>query len=216
MSHPRLRDPCTWRACSHLAAFLLAFAATTAHAAAWADELVRAARAQIGVTRIYDGSYQKIAFPDGDVPRVRGVCTDVVIRAYRQLGVDLQVLVHEDMKRAWAAYPKTWGLRQADPNIDHRRVPNLATFLKRHGQALPVGSDPASFRPGDIVTWQLASGVPHIGIVDAARSPRGTPLVVHNVGDGTQLEDKLFEYRLTGHYRYTPAAARPRHRASPA
>lgn len=192
-----------------LAAVSLAFAATTAHAAV-ESELVQAARAQIGVTRIYDGSYQKIAFPDGDVPMVRGVCTDVVIRAYRQLGVDLQVLVHEDMKRAWAAYPKTWGLREADPNIDHRRVPNLATFLKRHGQALPVGSDPAAFRPGDIVTWQLPSGVPHIGIVDTARSPRGVPLVVHNVGDGTQLEDRLFEYRLTGHYRYRPATLRPR------
>ena len=210
MFHFPLAEICTRRACSPLAALLLALAATTAHAAEWADDLVGAARAQIGVTRIYDGSYQKIAFPDGDVPRVRGVCTDVVIRAYRALGIDLQVLVHDDMKRAWAAYPKTWGLRQADPNIDHRRVPNLATFLKRHGQSLPVGSDPASFRPGDIVTWQLASGVPHIGIVDAARSPRGVPLVVHNVGDGTQLEDRLFEYRLTGHYRYHPSTPRPR------
>ena len=189
-------------------AVALAFAATTAHAAA-GSELVQAARTQIGVTRIYDGSYQKIAFPDGDVPMIRGVCTDVVIRAYRQLGVDLQVLVHEDMKRAWAAYPKTWGLRETDPNIDHRRVPNLATFLKRHGQALPVGKDPAAFRPGDIVTWQLPSGVPHIGIVDAERSPRGVPLVVHNVGEGTRLEDRLFEYRLTGHYRYRPATLRP-------
>ena len=177
---------------------------------AWADDLVRAAGSDRRDPHLRR-QLPKIGFPGGDVPLVRGVCTDVVIRAYRKLGVALQVLVHEDMKRAWAAYPKTWGLRQADPNIDHRRVPNLATFLTRHGQALPVGSDPASFRPGDIVTWQLPSGVPHIGIVDAARSPRGTPLVVHNVGDGTQLEDRLFEYRLTGHYRYTPAAARPGH-----
>ncbi len=210
MSTSGFRKPCVRRAWLNLAALVLAFPATAAFATAQADDFVRAARSQIGVTRIYDGSYQKIGFPDGDVPLVRGVCTDVVVRAYRKIGVDLQVLVHEDMKRAWTAYPKTWGLRAADPNIDHRRVPNLATFLKRHGRALAVGSDPGSFRPGDIVTWQLPSGVPHIGIVDAARSPRGTPLVVHNVGAGTQLEDKLFEYRLTGHYRYAPAAARAR------
>ena len=184
----------------------LVMVATSAHAATPAEALVRAARSQIGVTRIYDGSYQRIAFPNGDVPLVRGVCTDVVIRAYRQLGIDLQVWVHQDMKRAWSAYPKTWGLRGADPNIDHRRVPNLATFLRRHGQELRVTDDPSAYRPGDIVTWRLPSGVPHIGIVDTARSPEGTPLVVHNVGAGTQLEDKLFEYRLTGHYRYAPAA----------
>lgn len=164
--------------------------------------LANAAKAQIGVTLIYDGSYRRIAFPNGDVPPERGVCTDVVIRAYRALGIDLQRLVHDDIKRAWRTYPNLWGMRGPDPNIDHRRVPNLATFFSRHGEAFAVVADASRFRAGDIVTWRLPAGVPHIGIVAAERTGEGVPLVIHNVGAGTMMEDKLFSYELTGHYRY--------------
>jgi len=137
------------------------------------------------------------------VPLERGVCTDVVVRAYRHAGADLQVLVHQDMKRNFSAYPKIWGLRRPDTNIDHRRVPNLATFFKRKGQSLRVTQRGADYKPGDIVTWDLASGVPHIGIVSDV-AVRGTDrhLIVHNIGAGTQIEDVLFAYSLTGHYRF--------------
>jgi hypothetical protein len=170
--------------------------------------LVEAARKQIGVTVSYDSGYHRIAYPNGDVPMERGVCTDVVIRAYRQLGVDLQVKVHEDMAAAWKVYPKNWGLSRSDSNIDHRRVPNLATFFSRHGASLPAGSDPKAYAPGDIVTWRLPSGVPHIGIVSDRRTRAGVPLVVHNIGGGTQEEDSLFAFTLTGHYRYSPDGLR--------
>ncbi len=170
--------------------------------------LVEAARKQIGVTVSYDSGYRRIPYPNGDVPLERGVCTDVVIRAYRQLGVDLQVRVHEDMAAAWKVYPKNWGLSRPDSNIDHRRVPNLATFFSRHGASLPAGSDPNAYVPGDIVTWRLPSGVPHIGIVSDRRTRAGVPLVVHNIGGGTQEEDSLFSFALTGHYRYSPDGLR--------
>ncbi|MEA2463507.1 MAG: uncharacterized protein QOJ98_1254, partial [Acidobacteriota bacterium] len=139
-----------------------------------------------------------------DVPMAAGVCTDVVIRAYRHAGVDLQVLVHEDMKRNFSAYPKSWGLRKPDTNIDHRRVPNLATFFKRQGAALPVTKRASDYKPGDVVTWKLASGVPHIGIVS------GRALVVHNIGSGVREEDVLFAYELTGHFRWSPRTSRTR------
>lgn len=182
------------------ALFVLALS-TQSHAGSGLN-LVAAAKKQIGVTVDYDGRYEKIAYPNGDVPRSRGVCTDVLIRAYRELGVDLQVLVHQDMRRAWPAYPKLWGLRSPDSNIDHRRVPNLAAFFTRHGESLPIRQTPQHFLPGDIVTWRLASGLPHIGIVSDQIGPSGRPLVIHNIGQGTQLEDRLFEYTITGHYRY--------------
>ncbi len=151
----------------------------------------------------YDPSYVVLAYPLGDVAADRGVCTDVVIRSYRALGIDLQVLVHEDMKAAFAAYPKLWGLTRPDPNIDHRRVPNLQVFFSRHGQSLPVSSDAALYRPGDVVTWRVPPGLPHIGIVTAQRSADGArPLVVHNIGRGPELEDSLFAFPITGHYRY--------------
>lgn len=163
--------------------------------------LVAGAKKQVGVTRSYDPAYRRIAYPNGDVPMTTGVCTDVVIRAYRHAGVDLQRLVHEDMKRNFAAYPKNWGLRRPDPNIDHRRVPNLATFFRRHGKSLAVTRKGADYKPGDIVTWRLSAGVPHIGVVSDVR--RGNRyLVVHNIGAGTQLEDVLFAYTITGHYKY--------------
>ncbi|HOD32721.1 MAG TPA: DUF1287 domain-containing protein [Holophaga sp.] len=164
--------------------------------------LVAAARSQIGVTVRYDGAYQRLAYPGGDVPLDRGVCTDVVVRAYRVLGVDLQVLVHQDMARHRAAYPNLWGVRGTDRSIDHRRVPNLAVFFTRHGHRLTVSRDPKAYRPGDLVTWMLPGNLPHIGIVSEARSPGGVPLILHNLGRGTQEEDLLFRYPITGHFRY--------------
>lgn len=162
-----------------------------------------AARAQIGKTIFYDGSYRKIKYPWGDIPLDRGVCTDVLIRAFRAAGVDLQVLVHEDMTRAFGAYPKAWGLSRPDANIDHRRVPNLKVFFERRGKALPISALSEAYLAGDIVTWRLPSGVPHIGLVSSATVSNGPRhLVIHNIGRGVQEEDTLFIYPITGHYRY--------------
>ena len=166
------------------------------------DLLVEAAVAQTRTRVTYDGSYRRIAYPGGDVPESIGVCTDVVIRAYRRLGVDLQVKVHEDMTRAFRAYPQSWGMSGPDPNIDHRRVPNLQTFLRRAGAELPVARDAAAYRAGDLVTWMLPHNLPHIGIVTGQKSGAGTPLIVHNIGRGPEVEDVLFSYQITGHYRY--------------
>ena len=166
------------------------------------QQLVRDARGQIGVTMSYDPAYRKIAFPMGDVPLSTGVCTDVVIRALRGQGVDLQALVNKDLKTAWAAYPKIWGLQKPDGNIDHRRVPNLEVFFRRHGQSLSL-SDKTTFKAGDIVTWRLPqSNLPHIGIVSDKRAADGTPLIIHNIGRGTREENVLFAYPLKGHFRY--------------
>lgn len=187
---------------------LYAFALPCASAAT-GDALVAAAKTQIGVTLQYDGRYQQLAYPGGDVPIERGVCTDVLIRAYRKLGIDLQQLVHQDMTGAWNAYPHQWQLKSPDSNIDHRRVPNLQTYFTRHGKALAVSTDPLAYLPGDIVTWTLPPSLPHIGIVSGEKSTDGVPLVIHNVGAGTQLEDRLFAWPLTGHYRYAvPVASR--------
>lgn len=180
------------------------FASPGPNAASLATALVAAARTQIGVTRRYDPRYRRIPYPGGDVPLDGGVCTDVLIRAYRAFGIDLQGLVHQDMRTAWEAYPKDWGLKAPDPNIDHRRVPNLSTFFARHGRSLPARRIPEDYHPGDVVTWRLPSGLPHIGFVSDRRSPAGTPLVIHNIGWGTQEEDRLFAYTLTGHFRYLP------------
>lgn len=183
------------------AAILLLLATGAARADAALD-LVAAARAQVGVTLLYDPSYQRIAYPMGDVPMERGVCSDVVIRAFRSVGIDLQQELHRDMTRHFAAYPKAWGLTRPDRNIDHRRVPNLATWFKRRGYALPVSQDAAQYRPGDIVTWLLGDKLPHIGVVSDRRSDDGArPLVIHNIGWGAREEDALFEYRITGHFR---------------
>lgn len=188
-----------------LLASLLLFVLAPAHAQDFGRALAAAARAQIGVTTIYDGAYAKLDYPDGDVPLARGVCTDVVIRAYRARGIDLQRLVHEDMARAFGAYPHAWGLAAPDSNIDHRRVPNLQAFFARNGRALAVSRDGADYAPGDLVTWRLPSGVPHIGIVSDA-SVEGRPLIVHNIGAGVRLEDMLFAFPITGRYRYAPGA----------
>ena len=167
-----------------------------------AFDLVAAARAQVGVTLIYDPSYQQISYPMGDVAPERGVCSDVVIRAFRAVGIDLQQELHRDMARHFGAYPKIWGLAKPDANIDHRRVPNLAAWFSRQGYALPVGTNAAEYQPGDIVAWALDGGQPHIGIVSDRRSGDGVrPLVIHNIGWGAREEDVLFDYRITGHFR---------------
>ena len=158
---------------------------------------------------IYDGSYVRIPYPNGDVAADRGVCSDEVVRAYRLLGIDLQRLVHEDMRRAFLAYPRRWGLERPDPNIDHRRVPNLSTFFARHGQSLPVTARGRDYKPGDVVAFALADGRPHIGIVTERMSGDGErPLVLHNIGFGPQIEDMLFSLKITGRYRYTGPAGR--------
>jgi uncharacterized protein len=172
--------------------------------------VVEAARAQIGVTLQYDGAYEAIPYPMGDVPRQRGVCTDVAIRALRESrGLDLQQVVHEDMKAHFSVYPKLWGLKSTDPNIDHRRVPNLQTWFKRHGWELPVTSNPDDYHPGDLVTCNVDSGRPHIMVVSNRLNSKGIPLVIHNVGRGAVEDGLLFYWKLTGHYRF-PAQKSPR------
>jgi uncharacterized protein YijF (DUF1287 family) len=170
----------------------------------WADKLVTAARAQIGVTLTYDPAYSKLAYPGGDVPRAIGVCTDVIVRAYRDgLGIDLQRQVHEDMKRAFSAYPALWGLSAPDRNIDHRRVPNLRAYFARRGASLAISSQGHDYKPGDIVSQALPDGRPHIVIVsDTLNAAENAPLVIHNIGRGTRQEDILFALKITGHYRY--------------
>jgi uncharacterized protein YijF (DUF1287 family) len=165
--------------------------------------IIQSAHEQVGVTLYYDPSYSTISFPGGDVPMARGVCTDVIIRAYRSVGVDLQLLVNQDMRKAFSAYPRNWGLSRPDPNIDHRRVPNLAVFFTRHGQVLPISTEAKAYRPGDIVTWRLPGGLAHIGLV-SDRSTDGRQLIVHNIGAGAKVEDILFAFTITGHYRYLP------------
>jgi uncharacterized protein YijF (DUF1287 family) len=171
----------------------------------WAAKLVAAAKSQIGVTLSYDPAYRSIAYPGGDVPREIGVCTDVIIRAYRDgLGLDLQTLVHEDMKAAFSDYPKLWGLAGTDSNIDHRRVPNLRTFFERRGASLPVSAKGADYQPGEVVSQILPDGRPHIVIVSDAMNDAGTtPLVIHNIGRGARAEDILFVLKITGRYRYS-------------
>lgn len=151
----------------------------------------------------YDPAYFQIAYPNGDVPQGKGVCTDVVIRAYRKLGIDLQKAVHEDMASNFSRYPKQWGLSKPDKNIDHRRVPNLMAFFSRHGTTLPITANPEDYRPGDIVCWSLGGAVTHIGIVARGKSKDGARhLIVHNIGGGQVLEDCLFGFKVIGHYRY--------------
>ncbi|TLU66152.1 DUF1287 domain-containing protein [Thalassotalea litorea] len=177
------------------------------YAGDFANDLVSAAIDRTKQDITYDGSYFSIAYPNGDVPQNIGVCTDVVIRSYRSLGTDLQVLVHEDMSKNFSAYPskRIWGLSRTDKNIDHRRVPNLQAFLTRNGSVLPITNDSKDYAPGDIVTWMLPGNLPHIGIVtDKISKITGNPLIVHNIGSGPSLDDMLFSYQITGHYRYVP------------
>jgi len=151
----------------------------------------------------YDPSYFSIPYPNGDVPDGKGVCTDVVIRAYRKVGIDLQQSVHLDMKKHFAAYPKIWGLKSTDKNIDHRRVPNLMTFFERHKAEKSISKDATDYLPGDIVCWNLGGAITHIGIVVDQKSEDGLRnLIVHNIGAGQVVEDFLFQYKIIGHYRY--------------
>jgi uncharacterized protein YijF (DUF1287 family) len=164
--------------------------------------------AALGLTKdqvSYDPAYYSIPYPNGDVPKGKGVCTDVVIRAYRKLGIDLQKEVHEDMAKNFSKYPKTWGLTKTDTNIDHRRVPNLQVFFSRFGEVKTVSDAPGDYLPGDIVTWILGGKLPHIGVVVDKKNPfRKSYMVVHNIGNGQVAEDCLFDYKITGHYRYNP------------
>ena len=151
----------------------------------------------------YDPSYFAIDYPNGDVPKDKGVCTDVVIRAYRKLGIDLQKDVHEDMKHHFNLYPKIWGLQQTDKNIDHRRVPNLMVFFKRKGLEKPITNKAKDYIPGDIVCWNLGGSITHTGIVVHKKSNDGKRyMIVHNIGSGQVLEDCLFSFKIIGHYRY--------------
>ncbi len=155
----------------------------------------------------YDPGYVKIAYPNGDVPADSGVCTDEIIRIYRAVGVDLQKEVHENMVADRSAYPfkAKWMQVRLDTNIDHRRVPNLMVFFSRKGQSLPITKNSADYLPGDIVTWMLPSGRDHIGMVVDQKSIFGSPMVEHNIGEGPRIENALFEWKITGHYRYRPA-----------
>ncbi|MCK7614839.1 DUF1287 domain-containing protein [Roseibium sediminicola] len=173
----------------------------------WAEKLISAAESQIGVTLIYDPAYTGLGFPNGDVPRERGVCTDVIVRAYRDaFGFDLQREVNADMKAHFSRYPKIWGLKGPDRNIDHRRVPNLQTFFERRNAALPVSDRAGDYVPGDLVSQMLPGNLPHIAIVTHRRSADGErPMLVHNIGAGTRLEDRLFDFKITSHYRFQPA-----------
>jgi uncharacterized protein YijF (DUF1287 family) len=166
-------------------------------------QLVDAALAEVGVTTSYDPASVTLAYPGGDVPSDRGVCTDVVIRALRKVNVDLQVLVHEDKRKAPDAYPREWGKMPPDANIDHRRVPNLMVFFEREGRQVSLTHEGADYLPGDIVVWRLPSGLLHIGLVTDRFAP-GTqrPLMVHNIGEGAQCEDVLFNFTLVGQYRW--------------
>jgi uncharacterized protein len=166
-------------------------------------KIVTAARKQVGVTLSYDPAYVSLGYPGGDVPREKGVCTDVVIRALRDgLSLDLQKLVHEDMKANFSAYPKNWGLSRTDKNIDHRRVPNLQTYFKRCGYKVADTQEPTKFQPGDLITCTVPPNLPHVMIVSDKKTAGGVPLVIHNIGSGAREEDVLFTYPLTGHYRW--------------
>jgi len=165
-------------------------------------QVVEAGLEQTKYTFYYDPSYTKISYPGGDVPLERGVCTDVIIRAFRKVGVDLQKEVHEDMRRNFAAYPKKWDLKTPDPNIDHRRVLNLMTYFERKGRALAISSNPKDYLPGDVVTWDV-NGYPHTGMVtNIWANGAQNFLLVHNIGRGVKVENVLFAWPITGHYRY--------------
>ena len=185
---------------------LSALATPVAAQESWQARLVAAAEGQVGKTLTYDPAYTRLSYPNGDVPLARGVCTDVVIRAYRTaFGLDLQQLVHEDMAANFARYPKLWGLKRTDRNIDHRRVPNLETFLNRRGASLPLSPTPAALQAGDLVTQRLPGNLPHILIVHRRRQS-GRPLAVHNIGQGARLEDALFDHPIVGWFRFAPPA----------
>jgi len=192
--------------CMKIISTFLLLLAFLGHAApseppATSARIVAAARGQIGVTKEYDPAYVTLKYPGGDVPLHTGVCSDVVVRALRPIGIDLQKELHADMSTNFSAYPQKWGLKAPDKNIDHRRVANLMCYFERRHVAMSEKLQaPQSYRPGDIVAWDLGRGILHIGIVSDKDGPRG-PLIIHNIGSGTKEEDILFRYRVLGHYR---------------
>lgn len=165
------------------------------------EKLIAAAIEQVGVTTSYDPAYTKLSYPNGDVPAQTGVCADVIVRAFRKLDLDLQKELHEDMKTNFARYPKKWGLKSTDTNIDHRRVPNLMTWFERKNKTIPLSNRPEDFLPGDVVAWDLGNGLTHIGLISDIKQDKNYA-IVHNIGAGTQIEDRLFEWKIIGHYRY--------------
>jgi hypothetical protein len=176
------------------------------------EKLIAAAIEQVGITTEYDPAYVKLAYPNGDVPLKTGVCADVIVRAFRPLGLDLQKELHEDMKLNFAKYPKKWGAKAPDTNIDHRRVPNLMTWFERKGKAIPLSSN--DYQPGDVVAWDLGGGLTHIGFVSDVKAEQNYK-IVHNIGAGTLIEDRLFEWKVIGHYRYFNAATNEAEASSP-
>jgi uncharacterized protein len=166
-------------------------------------QLLASATEQTTITTGYDPAYVSLKYPGGDVPIETGVCSDVLVRAFRKAGVDLQKEVHEDMTLAWSAYPRAWGAALPDTNIDHRRVLNLMTFFERKGKKLAVTKDREDYLPGDIVAWDLGGGIEHIGIVsNLSTAGEGHQLIIHNIGAGTKAEDVLFNWKIIGHYRF--------------
>lgn len=169
------------------------------------EQLSNAAISIVDASIDYDPAYFSIKYPNGDVPKNKGVCTDVIIRAYRKLNIDLQKEVHNDIKANFSKYPnlKKWGLKNPDTNIDHRRVPNLEVFFARKGQKLVISNNPDDYKTGELVTWMIGKKYPHIGIITNKKSPDGKrPMIVHNVGNGQLLEDCLFDYEIVGHFKY--------------
>lgn len=164
------------------------------------EKLSNAAISIIDESIVYTPDYVSIKYPNGDVPAKTGVCSDVVIRAYRKLGIDLQKEVHEDMKANFSKYPTKWGLKKTDTNIDHRRVPNLEVFFERKGKKLPISKNASDYKTGEMVTWMIGGKLPHIGIVTHKKSSNGNPMIVHNVGGGQVAEDCLFSWEIVGHY----------------
>lgn len=164
--------------------------------------VAKGAEEQVGKTLIYDPAYVRLPYPGGDIPLERGVCADVIIRALRTQQIDLQQQVHEDMQAHFSSYPQNWKLSRPDANIDHRRVLNLETWFARQDKALPVTNRHHDYRPGDIVSWRLSNGLAHIGIVADRYASNGTPLIIHNIGAGAQIENVLFNWRIIGHYRF--------------
>jgi uncharacterized protein len=176
--------------------------AETVEVTGMASIIVEGALKQVGKTTEYDPSYVSIGYPNGDIPLKTGVCSDVVVRSYRHAGYDLQRLLHEDMRRNFAAYPQRWGASQPDPNIDHRRVPNLAAYFKRQGGSVRVTHVGTDYLPGDVVTWSI-DGSPHTGVVSNKRKKGADHFfIVNNRGGGTRVEDVLFAWEITGHYRW--------------
>ncbi|HYE73484.1 MAG TPA: DUF1287 domain-containing protein [Blastocatellia bacterium] len=172
------------------------------------EKLIVAGIEQSNYTKSYDPAYVKLTYPGGDVPRETGVCADVIVRAFRACGIDLQKEIHEDMTRAFKVYPNNWGSRRADSNIDHRRVPNLMKWFERQNRSLPISDNAQNYLPGDVVAWDLGNGRLHIGLVTDIKARGGHYTMVHNIGAGAQVEDVLFDWKVIGHYRYFDESAR--------